>query len=186
MKAVDIRKRYGDVEPLRGVSFVFPMGATAVTGPSGCGKTTLLRVIAGLETPDSGYVEGAGRVSFIFQEDRLINHLSVVKNLRLVCRDEGTIRRALMAADLTDAADKRAYLLSGGMRRRVAVLRGALYEADTLLMDEPFTGVDGQRRDALAGWILERWQGRRIIVVSHEEEDITRLGVTARLELGKE
>ena len=185
MRITDIRKRFGDVEPLRGVSFEFPLGCSAVTGPSGCGKTTLLRIIAGLETPDGGRVEGAGRVSFVFQEDRLISHLSVVKNLRLVCRDDGAIRRALEAGELTDAANKRAHLLSGGMRRRVAVLRGALFEADTLLLDEPFSGIDPERRDKLSRWLLEKWSGRRIIVVSHEEEDLRRLGVTTRLELEK-
>lgn len=175
MKIEHISKHFDNLEVLRDVCFTFPVGSTAITGPSGCGKTTLLRILAGLETADSGTMENVGRVSFIFQEDRLIQHQSVIKNLRLVCQDEEAIREALAAADLSDFAHTRVSLLSGGMRRRVAFLRGALYEADVLLMDEPFNGVDPQRRDILAQWLLQKWQGRRVIVVSHESEDLSRL-----------
>jgi len=183
MKINHICKRFDQLDVLRDVSFTFPAGSTAITGPSGCGKTTLLRILAGLETADSGTIEDVGRVSFIFQEDRLIQHHSVVRNLRLVCRDDDKIAEALAAADLTDFAHTRVSLLSGGMRRRVAFLRGALYDADTLLMDEPFNGVDPRRREILSQWLLRQWQGRRIIVVSHEAEDLARLDCRYTLSL---
>ena len=143
-------------------------------GPSGCGKTTLLRLIAGLETPESGEIEGVGKLGFLFQEDRLISHLTARKNVALVLTGRDTDARAgaaLEALGLSDSMDKPARELSGGMARRVAIARAVLFESKLLLLDEPFRGLDEQTRAQAAAWTATHTAGRTVIAVTHDRQD---------------
>lgn len=153
-------------------------------GPSGIGKTTLLRIIAGLEKPDSGSVEismgeaahgGKGlRVGMVFQEDRLLEQLSSVDNVSLVdpSVSRERARRALSEILEPEALEKPVRELSGGMKRRVAIVRAVLPPSDILVMDEPFTGLDPETRKRVIDYIMKNKGRRPLILASHEPEGL--------------
>ena len=143
-------KSFGGRTVLRDLTFTAGPGITAVMAPSGTGKTTLLRILLGLERPDSGTVEGlAGkRLSAVFQEDRLLEHLSADGNLRFVlgrAYDPAAARALLDRLGLPDTGPQPVREFSGGMKRRLALARALLAPFDALALDEPFTGVDPAR-----------------------------------------
>lgn len=153
-------------------------------GPSGCGKTTLLRILLGLEMPDSGTVTGVETPAAVFQEDRLCPQLTAGGNLvlaghGLTLREAETELRALGFADsdLMLPAAK----LSGGQKRRAALLRALLCkDADTLLMDEPFTGMDAELVAQAAAATVRLTGGRAAVLVTHDEEVAQLLGWPVR------
>lgn len=171
----DVTMRYGEQTVLSHFSHRFSAGcAHCVMGPSGCGKTTLLRLIAGLEAPESGEIEGVGKLGFLFQEDRLISHLTARKNVALVLTGRDADARAgaaLEALGLADSMDKPVRELSGGMARRVAIARAVLFESELLLLDEPFRGLDEQTRAQAAAWVAAQTAGRTVIAVTHDRQD---------------
>lgn len=150
-------------------------------GPSGCGKTTLLRILLGLEAPDSGNIQGLEnrKLSAVFQEDRLCENLSAYANIRLVCPSSVTkdmISKELTLVGLEGSEQQPIRELSGGMKRRVAILRGLMADWDILLMDEPLRGLDTTTRDLVIKRILEKGAGKTIILVTHDEEEVRLLG----------
>lgn len=154
-------------------------GITALSGPSGCGKTTLLRVLAGLQKPDSGSVTGItpAQSVILFQENRLLPWRSVEQHLTDVLPRSrwGEVGAWLALVELDGEEHARVNELSGGMQRRLALARalaaGATIhpteEARWLLLDEPFAGVDAQR----AQRILQRIKALdvNVLLASHEE-----------------
>ncbi len=174
----DIRKAYGAHVVLDGLSHTFPEGrVTAILGPSGCGKTTLLRLVAGLETPDAGTILGvpAGGLSMVFQEDRLPPQLDAAECLRCVLRRttdrEARIRDALDALGLGVAGGQPVREFSGGMRRRVALARALLFPSPLALLDEPFKGLDADTRDSAVAFARAQLRGRTALLVTHDPED---------------
>ena len=151
---------YPDKSIFRDLTLKLPdTGVTALAGPSGCGKTTLLRLIAGLETPQAGRIDGPdpARIALMFQEDRLIPRLTSRRQIELV-RPKGRSAEAwLEAVGLGEEDNTPPEALSGGMRRRLALARCLAYGADKdlLLLDEPFTGVDADRIRLLIALIRE-------------------------------
>lgn len=149
---------------------------TAVMGPSGLGKTTLLKILLGLETCE-GTVRGmeGRKVSAVFQESRLLPWLTLKQNLELVCGlgCETKIADALALMELTDAADKKPAELSGGMQRRSALARALAYGGDVYILDEPFTGLDEELKDRIAGRLCERWraEGKTVLFVTHDSAE---------------
>ena len=149
---------------------------TAVMGPSGLGKTTLLKILLGLETCE-GTVRGMDgrKVSAVFQESRLLPWLTLRQNLELVCGPgcETKIADALALMELTDAADKKPAELSGGMQRRSALARALAYGGDVYILDEPFTGLDEELKDRIAGRLCERWraEGKTVLFVTHDSAE---------------
>lgn len=179
-----VRKSYGEARVLRGVSFRFPeSGVAAITGPSGCGKTTLLRLILGLEAPDGGEIAGVPSMGAVFQEDRLIEGMSAAGNLGLVCGDAALVASHLAALGLAESAGVPARGLSGGMRRRVALARAALYESGAVALDEPFKGLDDSARNAAIKYALEQFAGRAVLIVSHDRRELEAMGAKAELRL---
>ena len=140
-----LEKCFGSTVLFRDLTFTVD-GPAVLWAPSGWGKTTLLRILMGLETPTAGRVQGAGRVSAVFQEDRLCPQLTAVQNVLLVLpddRQEAAIRQDFARLGLDEAAlALPARKLSGGQKRRTALLRALWAPGDTLLLDEPFTGMD--------------------------------------------
>ncbi len=136
-------------------------------GPSGCGKTTLLRLVAGLEQPQSGTVTAQGKCSFVFQEDRLVPTLTVAENIALVGGDPCILDKF----GLSHCKDALPADLSGGMRRRVAIARALAYGGDFLLLDEPFNGLDAENKKIAAALILEQFKNKPLLLVSHDPKD---------------
>ena len=173
----NIHKNYGEFAALSGISLEVQSGQlTALLGPSGCGKTTLLRIIAGLENPDSGTVHFNGedatyrpvqarRVGFVFQHYALFQHMSVFENVafglkvrRRVARPPAALIRSkvnslLELVQLDWAAKRYPAQLSGGQRQRVALARALAVEPEVLLLDEPFGALDTQVRQELRRWL---------------------------------
>lgn len=174
-----VSKRYGGKAVLSGFDLALPEGGrTCLMGPSGSGKTTLVRLLAGLEKPDAGRVASIRPLSLVFQEDRLLAHLSALNNLRFVCGKarEPEARALLGALGLDEAGDKPVCRFSGGMQRRVALARALLFPFSLLLLDEPFKGLDREMRQTAAELILSRCEGKTLLMVSHDEEEAALLG----------
>ncbi|MBQ9349085.1 MAG: ATP-binding cassette domain-containing protein [Oscillibacter sp.] len=178
--AEHIWKAYCGQTVLRDVTFQIPPGGwAALRGPSGAGKTTLLRLFLRLEAPNRGTVTGPDRWSAVFQEDRLLEHLDGLSNLRLAL---GRAYRADAAAEtldalgLGDAGGKRVRDYSGGMRRRLALGRALLSPSDALALDEPFTGLDDDSRRRCVEAVERLGAGRTILLASHDPRDASDLG----------
>ncbi len=139
----NLKKYYGDLRVYEDFSLCIADGETlAVLGASGAGKTTLLNIVAGILPYDGGELIGVPeKVSYIFQTDRLIKHMTVLENLTLVSGEERA-KEYLAWAGLADFAGEYPSRLSAGMSRRVAILRAFLYDAPLVLMDEPFRNLD--------------------------------------------
>ena len=150
--------------------------------PSGWGKTTLLRVLMGLEVPDSGTVQGVGRVGAVFQEDRLCPQLTAVQNVELVLPEGKTQYKTQIVSDFQrfgydeQALALSARRLSGGQKRRAALLRALWAGCDTLLLDEPFTGMDPETMKKAAALLKERRGERAVLLATHDREAIRELG----------
>lgn len=156
-------------------------GHTAVMGPSGSGKTTLLRLIAGQLAPDQGSVTVShGRISYMYQEPRLLPWLTAEENVNLVLSDKpetmGTARQWLAAVGLADAMKKHPAELSGGMRQRVSLARALAYDGDLFLLDEPLSSLDEAMAAELLDLLKQYTQGKSMIFVTHSPEQAKVLG----------
>lgn len=171
---------YGKLRVLRNVSLRLDPGERiAVMGPSGCGKTSLLRVISGLQSPDSGTVERtARRLSFVFQEPRLLPWLTAGENVRLVLPDthHGEDARVWLSRfGLSDAADKLPEELSGGMRQLFSLARALVCAPDLLLLDEPFKALDAAAKSNAITAVSDGTDAA-IILVTHDAREAEALG----------
>jgi NitT/TauT family transport system ATP-binding protein len=178
MTALSVRihsKRFGAGAPvLQDLHFKAQAGEfVAIVGPSGAGKTTLLKVISGLECDFSGAVETSTdvRTALVFQEPRLMPWLTVAQNLCLVAPALSAQRvQALLASvNLHDCAARFPGQLSGGMQRRVALLRAFIVQPNLLLMDEPFQSLDAPTAQQLRTLLMDLWQQARptVVFVTH-------------------
>lgn len=164
-----------------------------VMGPSGCGKTTLLRLIAGLLTPDSGHII-APKVSFVFQEPRLFPRLTALENISLPLEaalpsKAASLERARYFLDLvslSDRSDEYPSALSGGQAQRVSIARAFAYPAPLLLMDEPFQSLDIPLRIELMEMFRHALAvaPRFLFIVTHDPREAIFLG-TRTIVLGK-
>ncbi len=187
-----IDKAYDGQPVLRDFSLTMEAGGRyLLMAPSGAGKTTLLKILTGLEQADRGEAAGmAGRIGMVFQEDRLCEEYDAVCNILLGMKTggkkgappngfTGMARRQQAAYVRQQAAEilpedcltNPVKNLSGGMRRRVALLRALLSDADVLVLDEPFTGLDEETRVRCAGFLMDNLQGRTLVMSTHREED---------------
>lgn len=181
LEANGITKVYDGRLVLDRFSFRFPeQGVVMIVGASGSGKTTLLRVLCGLEQPDSGRITGAGKISVVFQENRLLPWASALENAAIAA-DEETAAQMLAALGLQEALAQRPQALSGGMNRRVAIARALCVQADTYLFDEPLKGMDQALRRHVLSLIRQKTAGRLLVMVTHEEADIEQGDIVLRL-----
>lgn len=177
----DITKNYGTVKVFENFSVEFDLcKISCVLGESGSGKTTLLSIVGGICLYD-GSVENVGRASYIFQSDRLIENLTVRKNLEYVLKsaekDKEQMRlkadEMLKKVELYGKKDAYPNQLSGGMRQRLSVARAFIYPSDTLLMDEPFRSLDLPLKTRIIKEFLKLWEGdrRSVIFVTHDIDE---------------
>lgn len=149
-------------------------------GASGSGKTTLLNLMMGLIKPNSGEIRGINgkQIAAVFQEDRLIEHFDATRNIKLVCDKQISkqqIRQELEQVGIEEYADKEVKHFSGGMRRRVALVRALLANSDILILDEPFKGLDEALKLQVMDYVADKTLGKTVILVTHDKEEAKRL-----------
>ena len=195
----NLTKRFGDLVAVDDVSLSVGEGHTlALLGPSGCGKTTILRSIAGLETPEQGHISIAGRVAFdgasgvnlmpeqrelgvVFQSYAVWPHMTVAQNVgfplkvrkRSQAEQRDRVARILETVGLSAWHDQPATQLSGGQQQRVALARALIYEPRLVLFDEPMSNLDAQLRDQMRIElkILQDRLGFTAIYVTHDQSE---------------
>ncbi|MDM1696660.1 sulfate/molybdate ABC transporter ATP-binding protein [Thiopseudomonas alkaliphila] len=192
-----VNKQFGNFTALNDINLAIQAGElVALLGPSGCGKTTLLRIIAGLETPDSGSILFNGddvsrrdvrkrNVGFVFQHYALFRHMSVFDNvafgLRMKPRRERPseavieqkVLQLLKMVQLDWLADRFPEQLSGGQRQRIALARALAVEPQILLLDEPFGALDAKVRKELRRWLAQLHEDINLtsVFVTHDQEE---------------
>ncbi len=177
----ELSKSYGENIVLDGFSAVISENKmTFIMGPSGCGKTTLINILMGLVSEDKGTITGVPtHKSVVFQEDRLCESFNAVSNVRLVCdkkiKDE-EIYTHLDQIGLKDDLAKPVIELSGGMRRRVAVVRAILAKSDIIFMDEPFKGLDDKTKVKTMQYVVDNTKNKTVIIVTHDIDEADYLG----------
>lgn len=155
---------------------------TALMGRSGIGKTTLLEVLAGLKKPLTGQISGvpARGISMVFQENRLLPHLTVAQNILLMSPklSPAAVRQLLEELALPDAAGLLPAQLSGGMARRAAIARALAFDSPLVVMDEPFKGLDSDTLEQVLHTVDARLAGRTFVLVTHSPAEAEVLGCT--------
>ncbi len=193
IQTVDLTRRFGDVTALDRVSLTVARGEFfSLLGPSGCGKTTLLRLIAGLDFPDSGELHLAGldaaripahqrHVNTVFQSYALFPHLTVRDNIAFGLRMkkvprpeiERRVRDVMELVRVSELGARRPAELSGGQKQRVALARALVNEPQVLLLDEPLAALDLKLRQELQGELraLQRRTGVTFLYVTHDQDE---------------
>ena len=176
-----LTKQFGEKTLFRDLCLTVE-GPAVLWAPSGWGKTTLLRILMGLDTPTAGRVRGVGRAAAVFQEDRLCPQLTALQNVTLVLpgsekQYKEQIGTAFQQLGMDAAAlALPAARLSGGQKRRTALLRALWAPSDTLLLDEPFTGMDPDTLAAAAALLRTRCGTEPVLLATHDREAIRLLG----------
>lgn len=167
MEIKALTKTFGDTAVIKNFSCnINDNAVTCLFGPSGCGKTTLMNIIAGILDKDSGEIENSqNKMSYIFQDDRLLPWLTVKENISIISPQ---YEKYLELAELSDSPDKYPEELSGGMRRRLNIARGLSKDYDLLLMDEPFTEIDYALKIKLLEVIRNEVRGKTSIMITHD------------------
>lgn len=192
----NLSKSYGEHQVLQNVSFsLFPSSTYALMGTSGIGKTTILRILMGLEQADKGDFFWNGipwnphaslhrknsqnnespRISAVFQEDRLCESFSPLVNLSMAIPKDTP--KEFLIKEMThllpeESIHRPVSTLSGGMKRRTAILRALLCPFDLLILDEPFTGLDLQTKELVIQYLLEKTAGKLVLFTTHQKEEL--------------
>jgi len=198
LKVENLTRRFGLRDVVSNLSLTVAAGqVTCLLGPSGCGKSTTLRMIAGVENPDSGTIRIDGEtvcddhvrlppeargVGLMFQDFALFPHLSVAKNVAFGLRGDAAAKAArvgelLERVNLAGFGNKHPHELSGGEQQRVALARALAPRPRIMLMDEPFSGLDNRLRDGIRDTTLEvlKDEGTAVLLVTHEPDEALRM-----------
>lgn len=168
----EVTKRFEDKIVLQQFSLTVAPGETvALMGASGCGKSTAGKLLLGLLQEDSGCVKRPKRLGAVFQEDRLCKGFDGVTNIAMVTGDRGAAEAALREVGLAGSESKPVVALSGGMKRRVAIVRALLSDSEVLVLDEPFTGLDAANRKQMMEYVKEKTRGRSVLLITHNAEE---------------
>ena len=173
----NVTKRFEDRTVLEEFSLAVAPGETVVLmGPSGCGKSTAGKILLGLQKADAGTVNRPKRMGAVFQEDRLCKEFDTVTNIVMVTGNRKEAEEALAKVGLSNLGKKPVAALSGGMKRRVAIVRALLSEGEVLVLDEPFTGLDAANKKQVMAYVKEMLRGRSVLLITHNEGEATELG----------
>ena len=178
----NLSKSYGETVVLDNLNLTLDSSQpVCIMGQSGRGKTTLFNIMLGLLKADGGEIAGLENTKFsaVFQEDRLCEQLSAIMNLAIVMdnTDKAVLTEKLQKMGLAeDEIHRPVSQLSGGQKRRVAILRALVSDSDAVLMDEPFKGLDDDTRSQVISQVKENLGNRLLMVITHNEEDAVLLG----------
>ncbi len=198
LEVANLTRRFGSRDVVSDLSLTVAAGqVTCLLGPSGCGKSTTLRMIAGVENPDSGTIRMDGEtvcddhlrlppeargVGLMFQDFALFPHLSVAKNVAFGLHGDSATKSArvgelLERVNLAGFGAKHPHELSGGEQQRVALARALAPRPRIMLMDEPFSGLDNRLRDGIRDTTLEvlKDEGAAVLLVTHEPDEALRM-----------
>lgn len=171
-----VTKRFEDKTVVKDFSLAVAQGEkVALMGASGCGKSTVGKLMLGLLSADEGRVKRPARLGAVFQEDRLCKEFDAVTNIAMVTGDRQAAEAALAEVGLSDIKGKPVAALSGGMKRRVAIVRALLSDGELLVLDEPFTGLDAANKQQVTAYVKEKLQGRSVLLITHNEREATEL-----------
>jgi len=170
---IKVSKRY-DENLLENLSFKLETGSNmGIFGKSGIGKTTILKLILGLEEACEGeIIRDFKKASVLFQENRLIEEISALDNIKLIGKDQKKAIESLEKFGITDYR-KKISSLSGGMQRKVSLARAYVFDGDILILDEPFLGIDRASCLEISKILKEKYESKSIILVSHHMDDFS-------------
>ena len=194
MKAIEVNQvshSFDGKKVLTNINFTVKQGEVlCLMGASGVGKTTLMKILMQRLLPEHGNVTVPERASVVFQESRVLAKVSAVTNVRIALSGRGryvtdmqhtknpeqSIRQELSCLLPEEVLDQPAGTLSGGMSRRMEIVRAMMADSDVIYMDEPFSGLDEQNKQIAVNYILERKGSRPLLVITHDVKDAAALG----------
>lgn len=177
-----VSKSFSDLNVLHNFNAKITYGEiTCIMGSSGSGKTTLLNLLLGLCKPDQGSIQGleGKSIAAVFQEDRLCESFDAIENVKLAISHKISDQRIMgefQKVRLTDYENKPVSQLSGGMKRRVAIIRAILADSEVIIMDEPIKGLDAELKQTVLEYIKNATLGKTVIMVTHDREEAQLLG----------
>ena len=182
LKLEGVYKRFEEIEVLQNFNLnIKDKDITCVLGPSGCGKSTLLNIMAGITKPDRGIIkDNKKKIGYVFQEDRLLPWKTVYENIKLVNKkaSDSRIKDLIDLVGLNNFENKYPHQLSGGMRQRCSIARAFNFQAEILLMDEPFKSLDYDLRLNMVKNLIDIWHkwNNSVVFVTHEIDEALLLG----------
>ncbi|MDY4560214.1 MAG: ATP-binding cassette domain-containing protein [Peptostreptococcus porci] len=174
----DISKSYGNKIVLKNFNIDIREGQTTfMLGKSGSGKTTFSKIVLGLEKIDTGEISGLDgkKISVVFQEDRLMENMTIGSNFKMTV-DSHINRKQIVEKmekiGLFQPLETKISELSGGMKRRISILRAFLIEFDLIVMDEPFRGLDEETKEIVMNFVIQNIKGKTAIIITHNKDEV--------------
>lgn len=174
----DISKSYGNKIVLKNFNIDIREGQTTfMLGKSGSGKTTFSKIVLGLEKIDAGEISGLDgkKISVVFQEDRLMENMTIGSNFKMTV-DSHINRKQIVEKmekiGLFQPLETKISELSGGMKRRISILRAFLIEFDLIVMDEPFRGLDEETKEKVMNFVIQNIKGKTAIIITHNKDEV--------------
>lgn len=177
----NVSVNFGDKQVLKNLNLTIKQGELiGIMGASGIGKTTFVKLLLGLIKPSSGKIYGLENIKFsaVFQEDRLCENFDAIANVKMVLSSNVTteeVEKEFAKVYLTDYKGKAVGKLSGGMKRRVAMVRAVMAQSDVIILDEPLKGLDEALKEMVLSYLKESLAGRTMILVTHDKAEVEAL-----------
>ncbi|ABX44187.1 ATP-binding cassette domain-containing protein [Lachnoclostridium phytofermentans] len=177
----NVSLNFGEKQVLKDLNLTIKPGEViGIMGASGIGKTTFVKVLLGLLKPSAGNVTGLENIKFsaVFQEDRLCEGSDAITNVKMVLpSDIGTeqVEKEFSKVFLSDYKGKPISKLSGGMKRRVAIVRAVMAQSDVIILDEPLKGLDESLKEQVLSYLKDSLSERTVILVTHDKAEVEAL-----------